>query len=410
MNEFAALSPLSQLLGAFYGGLLTSLTPCIYPLIPITLSVFGANQDASRARSFILALSYVLGIAVTYTGLGMVSATTGVLFGSLLSKPIFVFVITSFLLLLALFTLDALKFGALSRLQNAASRVGGKGPRGAFLMGTASGFVAAPCAGPLLVVILGVAAAQQNAAWGAALLFSYALGMGMIFLLLGLFPGFLRKLPRSGEWLHGVKFLMAVLVLMVALFLTQSYHGPLLGTRLASQQAILVACLIAAALAAIESYRRQRVGLRIGASLLMSCAAFYLILPPVSAHPTANHGAKSELQWHPTLEATLADAQAKNRLVMADLYADWCAACKELEAKTFSDPAVSAVLSTLSLARIDFTDEDEASDAVAEKYKVVGLPCLLFLRPNGEEIPQSRITGFLPPAEFLAHLERVLSE
>src|SRR5690606_17707146 len=132
-----------------------------------------AREQTSRLRSFLLALCYVLGIAFTYTALGMISATTGVLFGSLLSKPLFVFAISIFLFALALFSLDALKFGALSRLQNAASKIGGTGARGAFLMGTVSGFVAAPCTGPLLVVILGVAAAQQNAVWGAALLFSY---------------------------------------------------------------------------------------------------------------------------------------------------------------------------------------------------------------------------------------------
>lgn len=402
--DFASSSGLTQLVAAFNAGILTSFTPCIYPLIPITLAIFGASTQPSRSRSFLLALCYVLGIATTYTALGMISAKTGGLFGSALTKPPVIAVLTVLLIGLALFSLDAIKLKGVSKVQDAASRIGGKGFRGAFLMGTVSGFVAAPCAGPMLVVILGIAAAQGNTFWGALLLFTYALGMGILFLLLGLFPNLLKALPRSGNWLHAVKFFTAALLLAVALFISQPYHLPLLAPLLASR-GVVVGLFAVSLLAAYWGYHKPNALIKICASVIFATSAFYLVLGPSARHSAS----QSNLTWASSIDEGLKSAHERSTIVMADLYADWCAACKELDSKTFSQEAVRARLGKLSLVRVDFTVSDPTTDKVSERFQVTGLPCILFLRADGQEIPDSRITGFVEPQEFLKHLDQVAS-
>lgn len=397
--DVATSSALAQVFWAFSGGVATSFTPCIYPLIPITLAIFGATAESTRLRSFLLALCYVLGIATTYVVLGMISAKTGALFGSFLSKPPVVATLVILLCALALFSLDALKLSFLSKVQNSASKIGGKGFRGAYLMGTASGFVAAPCAGPTLVVILGIAAAQQDTIWGGVLLFSYAMGMGMLFLALGLFPEVLKKLPRSGNWLHAVKFLTAVLLIMVALFISQPYHVSYLRNVLLPQKALLGVVVVVCALGAWFSYRHATRAVRTLSAFVMSVALFYLVVV----------APESTLKWLPNIEQTVASAAERSTIAMTDLFADWCAACKELEAKTFSAPEVQDVLSGIAIGRVDFTDENETTALISEKYAVAGLPCVLFFGGDGKEIPDSRLTGFVAPKAFLEHLRAVIA-
>ena len=396
--DFASGSALTQLYAAFSAGVGTSLTPCIYPLIPITLAIFGASKETNRIRSFLLALCYVLGIATTYTVLGIVAAKTGGIFGSFLSNPWTIALLSILLTALALYSLDAFKIGAVAKLQQTASHVGGQGFRGAYMMGTVSGFVAAPCAAPMLVLILGVAAAQQNTAWGAALLFTYAMGMGMLFLVLGLFPLLLNRLPRSGNWLHAVKFLMAGLLLMVVLFISQPFHVHILGPMLHRAQWLpLVLCAASVAIAVI-GYRLPNAFVKSLAGFGFAISVFYLLVVP--AAPAG--GAKAA--WSASIEAGLQSAKERSTIVMADLYADWCAACKELDEKTFSNEAVRKRLEEYSLVRIDFTLDSESNSKLSDQYAVAGLPCLLFLTPDGKEVPNSRITGFLEPEAFLKHL------
>jgi len=396
--DFTSLSPSAQLLWTFAGGFLTSLTPCVYPLIPVTLSIFGASEARSRGQAFLLALTYVLGIAVTYTGLGMLSARAGVIFGGFLGNPVVVLLLVSFLAVLSLGTLDLIPLGALGRVQAVASRIGGRGHFGAFLMGLVSGVVAAPCVGPALVLVLGVAASSQNVLWGALLLFTYALGFGVLFLVLGTFSDLLRLLPRSGNWLYLVKVAMATALLLVALFLVQPFLPDLRGVLGRVGPYVVLA---AGALFAVLSLRQSHGALRLVSSLLLALGLFLTFLvPPSATEPMAR-------PWASSLAATLSAAAQGGQIAMVDLYADWCAACKELDAVTFRDAGVNSALQRFALGRVDFTLESPEQDAIVKRYAVAGLPCILFLNADGSEIPNSRILGFLPPAEFLAHLLRI---
>ena len=172
---------LQALVLAVFGGLLTCLTPCVYPLIPITLSIFGACGAKSSRQAFLLSLAYVLGIAITYSILGLLAAASGSVFGSLLGNPWVIGAICGCLIFLSIYNLDLLTFSLGQGLSRFANSLGGKGYRGAFVMGMASGIVAAPCVGPVLLSILVIAAASGSAWKGGLLLFFYALGFGCPF-------------------------------------------------------------------------------------------------------------------------------------------------------------------------------------------------------------------------------------
>lgn len=396
--DFSASTPITQLTQAFIAGLGTSFTPCVYPLIPITLSVIGARAARSRREAFTVSAAYVFGICCTYTVLGMASAYTGALFGSALGNPYVVFALSLLLFLLACSSLDLFSSQSLSKLQNAASKWGGSGLRGAFVMGTVSGLVAAPCVGPVLVLILGVAATSGQTLWGALLLFVYSLGFGSIFLLLGAFPQLLNKLPRSGNWLIAVKIIIAAALLTALLFIAERFTLGQISPALLSRDQLIICgafgALLSTYLLLKTSAKSLRLCIALSLALFISPFAFFHPLP-------TNHA----LVWRTSIEEVLALIPTAKRshhaVAMIDFSADWCAACKELEAKTFQDPAVITELQKLLLARIDFTEPDEV---LSERYNIQGLPAVLFLDAEGKEIPNSRVSGFMGPEEFLAHI------
>lgn len=383
---------------AFLAGFISSFTPCVYPLIPITLSIFGATGDIPRVKAFLLSLCYVGGIAVTYTILGIFSAKTGFIFGAFLGNPIVVGLLCLALFVLALYTLEVFHFSFATNIQNKASQVGGKGFFGAFLMGSVSGLVAAPCIGPVLIVILGYVAASKDAVWGGAILFSYSIGLGIIFILLGTFSGLVKKLPKSGNWLHGVKFSMGVALLMVAVFLLDSFVSAPLDVN--QHLPIILVLILSGVALAFLAYRKDLKSLRVISALIVSVALYEVIVPN-----QANHG----LNWLSSIEAAVQEASSRGTPIMLDLYADWCAACKELEAHTFSKPGVIQKLQGFAIARVDFTSDTPLTQAISEKYGIIGLPSVLFLGKDGAEIADTRVTQFVEAGPFEEHLSKVLA-
>jgi thiol:disulfide interchange protein len=206
------------LLLVFLGGIGASLTPCVYPLIPITISVFGAREASSRLAAFGLSWVYVSGIVATYTALGLVAATVGKGIGEAMSSPWVLVGIALVLGAMGLSSLGAYEIGLPAALQTKLSAKGGKGVVGAFVMGLLAGLIATPCVGPILVTILVFVAQSQNLVLGAGLLATFALGMGMLFVALGTFAGLLAKLPTSGHWMVGVKTAFGVVFVVFALY------------------------------------------------------------------------------------------------------------------------------------------------------------------------------------------------
>jgi thiol:disulfide interchange protein len=200
----------------FLAGVVTSLTPCVYPLIPVTISVLGARKAESRAKAFFLALAYVLGIAVTYAALGAFAALTGAVFGEISSNPKVILGVSLVLLALALNMLDALPFNLPGFSGGAAGQNRKVGYLSNFLMGLTFGLVASPCTAPVLGAVLLYVGQTGSVVMGSSLLFVFAMGMGSFLLLIGTFSGFMSLLPKSGDWMNRVKKVMGYLLLLMA--------------------------------------------------------------------------------------------------------------------------------------------------------------------------------------------------
>ena len=219
LSETLSSSPLLALVTLFGAGLVTSLTPCVYPMIPITASVIAgtAEQGQSRARTVGLTLTYAAGLALLYAILGLVAGLTGTLFGTVSASPWARLAIGNLLLIFALAMLDVMPVRVPRRLMEWAGRRGGGGTYGAvFVLGATSGIVAAPCGAPAFAVVLTWVAATHAGAMGFLYLFVFSLGMTALLVVVGLFSGVLSRLPRSGGWMLWIKRVAAVIMLGVA--------------------------------------------------------------------------------------------------------------------------------------------------------------------------------------------------
>ena len=206
---------------------MTSLTPCVYPLIPITVSVFGANESAGFLKSFLLSVVYVLGIVVTYSILGVAVASTGAVFGQIMANPWVVGFISLILVSLGLSMFGVFEIRLPYAVQNRLNTVGGTGFAGAFAMGTVAGVIAAPCTGPALAVVLTYIATTGSLFLGFWLMFTYALGMGLLFIGIGTFSGLLSALPRSGGWMYVLENVFGIAIITMALYFLKDVFPPL---------------------------------------------------------------------------------------------------------------------------------------------------------------------------------------
>lgn len=203
----------------YVGGVLVSFTPCVYPVIPLTVAYVGGRSGGSRSKGFFLSLVYVLGMAVAYTAIGGFAALTGRLFGQIQSNPWVHVVVANIVILLGLSMLDVFEIPVPPILSRLPSKTRGQGYWGSFFVGLTSGFILGPCSAPVLCVILGYVAAQQSVVYGMSLLFVFSLGMGTLLILLGTFTGLLASLPRAGAWMVRVKHLFGWLMLLIGEYL-----------------------------------------------------------------------------------------------------------------------------------------------------------------------------------------------
>lgn len=217
---------LAALILMFIAGFLSSLTPCVYPLIPITVSLFGARAAKSRFEALSLSLTYVLGIAITYSLLGVAAASFGTIFGGAMQHPAIKLGLAVLFVVLGLGSLGVLTLRLPGDLQTKLSDVGGAGYIGALLMGLVAGIIAAPCVGPIVAGVLVYVAEQQDLFLGWLMLFVFALGLGVIFVVLGTFSGLIARVPKSGPWMDGVKAFFAIVFFGMALFYLRYLISP----------------------------------------------------------------------------------------------------------------------------------------------------------------------------------------
>ncbi len=364
---------------AFGQGVLVDLTPCVYPLIPITVAVFGA-KGVSRGRALFLASAYVLGMASLYTTLGIVVALTGSQFGAWLGEPVVVLPIVGLLLALAASMFGAFDLQLPSSMQTRLNAVGGAGPLGAFGMGLVSGFISAPCTGPVLLSLLAYIAASSSDGGGVfhggSLLFSYALGMGSLFFAVALGA----SLFRPGRWMEYVKSFFGIALLIMSLwffaplspalrrFMTDPAWGLWLGFALA------VAGLIAGAIH--RSFHGE-----LGEKLVKGVAVAVTVLgTQVSINNMiyVPSGAWRQVETQADLEQALLAAEQRHLPVVIDFGATWCPACIELERLIFHDPQVEPILTgRFELIKIDLTNTEDAESAIQQAFHSKNIPSVL---------------------------------
>lgn len=397
----------------FLGGLALNLTPCVYPMIPITISYFGGQAQGRKGSVIAHSLLYVIGMAMTYSILGVVAAMTGGLFGAALQYPPVLVFIALVMILLALSMFDVYEF----RMPAFLNRLAGgsqKGFLGTFLMGLTVGIVAAPCIGPFVLGLLTYVGNKGNAFLGFILFFVLAIGMGIPFMVLGAFSGSIKRLPRSGAWMVWVRKIFGfILLAMAAYFLEPLFPNPL-TYYLTLALIMLLAGIYLAWINEVQGTGRGFAFLRNIIGILFFALALYAAVTGIETHVKKIQAGSagevgSAIQWFPYSEMMLSQAAQEGKPVFIDFYADWCAPCKELDAKTFSTPEVTGRSKDFIMLKVDLTSTDDPqAEALRKKYQVKGVPTLVFLKPDGQEIPDLRGTGFETKEVFLDKMNRAI--
>lgn len=397
-DQYLARGWVWMYLGAFGFGFLTSLTPCVYPMIPIVVGVFGARDESvTRIKAFALATAYVLGMGVMYSILGMVFALLGKQFGTILGNPWVVIPLVGFYVVLAVSMFGAFDLNLPASWQARLNQVGGRGYGGAFGMGLVGGLTAAPCTGPFLAGILGFVAQTRNMVAGPTLLFTYALGMGILFWLIGVFA---VSLPKSGRWMEWIKSAGGVALLSAAVY----FLRPILPVieKLGSPSKVFLFGAIAVAL----------LGVLIGALhlsfhdawLVRIRKALGVLLMVLGITGVVNWVLVPDrhLPWLASEDAAFAQARAQGKGVMLDFAADWCTPCKELELTFASSEVYDAIVANFVPLKLDVTQGTAADEALQARWKADTLPAVIFVDAQGNEV--GRVSMYQPPQKFLETL------
>lgn len=381
------------LIGVFLAGLALNLTPCVFPLIPITVGYFSQQARDRTGGTFWLALAYVLGIAVTYSVIGVVAALSGALFGAALQNPYVVAGIVIVLLALATSMFGLWEFRVPGWAQRASG--GRAGVVGALLMGLLMGFVAAPCIGPFVLGLLTFVGQKGDPVFGFLAFFVLSLGLGLPYLILGTFTGAVNRLPQAGMWMVGVRRVFGVLLVAMAAY----FAAPLIPAPVSDWLMPVVLVVGALYLLVVDRTGHEQASIdRVMRLVSAATLVAGVLLAPIAGN---RGGAAEHLEWMPYDEAALTAAVESGQPVIVDFYADWCVACKELEQITFPHPDVAAELAGYARFKVDQTKRSEENEEIAERYGVRGLPTVIVYSQGAEKF---RITGFEKPERFLERL------
>ena len=409
-EQLASQSLAINLLVFFAVGVGLAFTPCVFPMFPILSSLIAGQQNLSTKKAFALSFVYIQGMAVTYAALGLVVAALGGQVQGYLQHP---YVLISFSLLFVLLAMSMfgwyeikLPSSMMNKLTQVSNNQKGGNYVGVFLMGVLSGLIASPCTtAPLSAALLYVAQSGDYLVGGLTL-YVLSLGMGLPLLLLGTSGG--KLLPKAGGWMEQVKTLFGFVMLVVPLILLE---------RLISANIILLMAGILALAAALYLHHwqsnQQQSKLKTGlwfAAMLLVFTGFSLAKDyfwPVQVQVNSQKNEFKHVANLAELKVAVDDANKQGRLVMVDLYADWCVACKEFEHYTFPDENVQKEFSHYQLIQIDLTESDSKTIELMEEYDVFGLPSILFFNTQGQELSTLRVTGFLNAEDFAKHLATV---
>ena len=398
--------------GFFLLGLGLAFTPCVLPMLPLLSAiVIGQNQRPNMWRAFALSFVYVQGMALTYTLLGLIVAAIGLPFQVALQHPYVMIGLSIIFVLLALSMFGVFTLQLPSSLQTKLSLLSQQQKAGAFggvfLMGMIAGLVASPCTSAPLSGALLYVAQSGDLFTGAITLYLLALGMGVPLILITLFGN--KILPKSGMWMETVKKLFGFVMLALPVFL--------ISRILPDEWTPRLWAMLGTAFFIWFAFQMPKNGTGWVFRIFFLVAAMISVKPlqawvwgENSIPSVVENKAVSHVEFKKVRsEAELQQALSENNksLVMLDLYADWCVACKEFEKETFSDSSVQKAFGNMLLLQVDMTKNSEENRALMTKYKVLGLPTILFFNRDGKEIEGSRVNGFMPPIEFLQWIEKI---
>ncbi|PIU55164.1 MAG: hypothetical protein COS89_08120 [Deltaproteobacteria bacterium CG07_land_8_20_14_0_80_38_7] len=324
-NQGIALS----IIVVFLAGFLVSLTPCVWPIIPIVLTIIGIEAQKSWIRNLLLSLTMVVGIVIINSGMGILAVALGKSLGFLFQSKIFLIFVILFFLTMSMAMFGVFDFNPLKRFHKFTSKLGGKGFRGAFLAGLGIGLVATPCASPVLASVLGYVATKQNYFLGFGLLFTFGLGMGTLFIIVGSFFGVLSNYIKSGKWMIRVRFILGILILVPVIF----YLKVLMNFNHISKD---------------------------------------------------NDPSKIKIEWIYSIDDAFRFAKDSNRPIMIDFFAEWCPPCISLDKRFFNKENITRISYKLVPLKVDATTENAEEEAIISKYNIIGWPTIIFLSPDGK--------------------------
>ncbi len=406
----------------FLAGVGLSFTPCVYPMIPITVAVIGGQTSGEQTtarkplKAFFLSLIYVLGISIVYSALGVTAASTGALFGTALQSPwVIGFVVAVFVgLAMSMFGVYYLRVPSfISDRMGTGTR---KGIIGVFVMGLVSGIVASPCIGPALASLLVYIASTGNKFLGFWMLFVFAWGLGVLLIVLGTFSGAIKAIPKSGSWMEIVERIFGILLLGAALYylrLIISENAFIIVLGLFLIVVSVFSCGFARLAHKSTNFQRAKKAFGLVCFIFgIYILAGYMIikgfvLPPLTGvTSTLVTTPEEKIQWILNEEEGIKQAKAENKTAMIDFWASWCAACMEFEKITYADPEVIKELKGFVNIKINCTNtNDPDTKRLWSKYGIVGLPTIVFIGKDGNIVKDKTITGFVNAQEFISILK-----
>ena len=405
LNNFVQKGGWWILLVALFGGLFSVFTPCVLPLLPITIAVLGAGENATKKQAVRRSFLYVLGIVFTFTSLAVFATLTGKAFGSAaLSNPLILALFALFFIVMSFSLLGLYDFQLPSSWSVKLNSTGGNSNFGALLMGLVAGFIAIPCTGPVLATLLGVAAASANVFFGIILLAVYAIGFGIPFFIVGIG---LVKAPKSGEYMNLIKSLLGIIILVLSLYILTivipSFNTLLsnasFSLKITALALIILGVLFGAFHGDGHSLNKKIKYLKVIGAVFVAFGIIWIVKQPIGQQPELLH-------WNTNLSEVFTVSKKTDKPILMDFTAEWCTACKELETVTFSDKAVVDELkNNWNLAQVDATRNSAALDKILKKYKIKGFPTIIIFSNKGKEL--YRFSGFVNPDRLMEVLKEV---
>ncbi len=396
----------------FAAGFLISLTPCVYPMIPIIIGFVGGSAGGSKMKGFILSLFFVLGLAIVYASLGVVAGLTGALFGAFMQNPIVLWFIVAVFVALGASMLGAFDITVPSAMQDKMMSGERSGIIGAMFIGGVTGIVAAPCAGPPLLVLLSWIGNTGNVVLGFLYMGTLALGLGVLFIVLGTSTAAMTALPQAGGWMDKIKKGLGILIFGVAVYYLNLLLSPDVFQLVLGASLVLFGLYIGATAKWDELAGLGKLGKGIG-FIAMVAGSFYIVLGLASMNDvnlsggvSAGRGAAVEqadenhVPWNVnTYDEAFQMAVAEDKPVLIDFYADWCGVCVELDHKVWNKENVIDAAQAYIPLKLDYTKTNDELESLRKKHGIGGLPTVMIVGPDGTE--RARFNSFMEPEDVV---------